>query len=125
LEEVPGIQEKIIKQCNQAGKPVIVATQMLESMRENPRPTRAEVNDVAHAILQGADAIMLSAETATGAYPERSVAMMNLIARRYEKGAKGLYKNIVVRKSVGKMELPDISPRQLITPRMNWGPKPS
>lgn len=90
LEEVPGIQEKIIKQCNQAGKPVIVATQMLESMRENSRPTRAEVNDVAHAILQGADAIMLSAETATGAYPERSVAMMNLIARRYEKGVKGV-----------------------------------
>ena len=90
LEEVPEIQEKIIRQCNQAGKPVIVATQMLESMRESPRPTRAEVNDVAHAILQGADAIMLSAETATGAYPERSVAMMNLIARRYEKGVKGV-----------------------------------
>jgi pyruvate kinase len=90
LEEVPGIQADIIKQCNQAGKPVIVATQMLESMRENLRPTRAEVNDIAHAILQGADAVMLSAETATGHYPVRSVEMMNLIARQYENQVKGI-----------------------------------
>lgn len=90
LQEVPGIQEDIIKQCNQAGKPVIVATQMLESMRENLRPTRAEVNDIAHAILQGADAIMLSAETATGNYPVRSVEMMRLIARQYEDQVKGI-----------------------------------
>jgi pyruvate kinase len=92
LEEVPRIQEQIIKKCNRAGKPVIVATQMLESMRENPRPTRAEVNDIAHAILQGADAIMLSAETATGNYPVRSVEMMNLIAQKYEKDVKGIIK---------------------------------
>lgn len=92
LQEVPGIQEKIIKQCNLAGKPVIVATQMLESMRDNPRPTRAEVNDIALAISQGADAIMLSAETATGSYPQRSVAMMELIARQYEKKVKGIMK---------------------------------
>jgi pyruvate kinase len=92
LQEVPGIQNRIIKQCNQAGKPVIVATQMLESMRENPRPTRAEVNDIAHAILQGADAIMLSAETATGKYPIRSVEMMRLIAQQYEKQVKGIIK---------------------------------
>ena len=92
LQEVPGIQNRIIKQCNQAGKPVIVATQMLESMRENPRPTRAEVSDIAHAILQGADAIMLSAETATGKYPTRSVEMMRLIAQQYEKQVNGIIK---------------------------------
>ena len=92
LQEIPGIQKRIIQQCNQAGKPVIVATQMLESMRENPRPTRAEVNDIAHAILQGADAIMLSAETATGAYPVRSVEMMASIALEYEKSVKGVVK---------------------------------
>ncbi len=92
LQEVPAVQEKIIRKCNIAGKPVIVATQMLESMRENPRPTRAEVNDIAHAILQGADAIMLSAETATGKYPVRSVEMMYTIALEYEKRTKSVVK---------------------------------
>ena len=71
---------------------MIVATQMLESMRENPRPTRAEVNDIAHAILQGADATMLSAETATGHYPVRSVEMMRIIAQQYKKDVKGIIK---------------------------------
>jgi pyruvate kinase len=88
LEDVPGIQSQIIKKCNTAGKPVIVATQMLESMRENPRPTRAEVSDIAQAILQGADAIMLSAETATGKYPVRAVQMMKRIAQKYETRAR-------------------------------------
>lgn len=84
LEKVPGIQEAIIKKCNKYGKPVIVATQMLESMKHNPRPTRAEVNDVSLSILQGADAIMLSGETASGDFPVESVQMMTRIAKEYD-----------------------------------------
>ncbi len=84
-EEVPVIQKDIIARCHKKGKVSITATQMLESMQENPKPTRAEVSDVANAILDGADATMLSGESAIGKYPIESVEVMRNIAKRMEK----------------------------------------
>ncbi len=84
-EEVPLVQKKIIRACNAAGKPVITATQMLDSMRENEAPTRAEVNDVANAIFDGSDAVMLSDETTIGLHPEAAVRTLDAIARAVER----------------------------------------
>ncbi len=99
-EEVPVIQKQIIAKCNQKGKVVITATQMLDSMQRNPRPTRAEVADVANAILDGTDAVMLSGETAIGKYPVEAVRTMARIAKRTEEAIH--YTKWLEERSAGK-----------------------
>ncbi|WP_461224098.1 pyruvate kinase [Lacticaseibacillus suihuaensis] len=109
FEHVPLVQKALIKKCNALGKPVITATQMLDSMQENPRPTRAEVNDVANAVFDGTDATMLSGESANGEYPVESVAAMARIDEYTEKAmqdqdafALKAYSNANITESVGQ-----------------------
>ena len=92
-EQVPAIQKRIVRVCREMGKPVVVATQMLESMIESPVPTRAEASDVATAVYDGADAVMLSAESASGKYPVEAVAMMNRIIAQVE--TDPLYRQVI------------------------------
>ncbi|HTU90746.1 MAG TPA: pyruvate kinase [Gemmataceae bacterium] len=103
-EAVPIVQHDLIERARLRHKPIIVATQMLESMIEHPRPTRAEVSDVSHAVFAGADAVMLSAETASGAYPIKAVEMMDRVARQVEgwQWIEGAFRSL----TAGERELP-------------------
>lgn len=103
-EELPIIQRRIVKRCAMMGKPVIVATHMLESMIENPSPTRAEITDTANAVFEQADAIMLSGETSVGRYPLKCVKIMNRIASRIEtSGGAGYYENATMASKYAKL----------------------
>jgi len=100
-EELPIIQRKIVKACVMRGKPVIVATHMLESMIENPSPTRAEITDVSNAVFEQADAIMLSGETSVGKYPIKCIEIMDRIARRIERSGGANYSELAKMDSLG------------------------
>ena len=109
VEKVPGLQKSIVGACREAGKPVVVATQMLESMVDSAGPTRAEVSDVATAVFEGVDAVMLSAESAVGNYPAASVAMMNSVANSVQNDSH--YRSFIER----ALTLPETTSADAIT----------
>jgi pyruvate kinase len=129
VHSVPPIQKRLVRACRAAAKPVIVATQMLESMIESPMPTRAEVSDVATAIYEGTDAIMLSAESAAGAYPIEAVTTMDNVAQSVE--SDPTYRDIIessrsaaARPSpTASSPPPAKSPRPPISPRSAHSPR--
>ncbi len=111
MEEVPLVQKSLVQKCHKAAKPVIIATQMMESMIHNQRPTRAETNDVANAVMDGADALMLSAETASGKYPVQTVQSMVRTINHVEKNYNAIYN----RYNKVKRERPDFISSRLLT----------
>ncbi len=115
LEDLPIIQRRVVKACVGRGKPVIVATHMLESMIENPSPTRAEITDVANAVYEQADAIMLSGETSVGRYPVVCIEMMDRIARRTERSGGAGYADLAAMDTVGAklMKAADVLAREI------------
>ena len=122
-ERVPILQKRMVKKCNRLGKPVIIATQMMESMIENPRPTRAETNDVANAVFDGADAIMLSAESASGKFPVQAVQQMSKTIQAVEADSRTIYSKFQEEDEASSTRLNDLLIRSACRLADNVGAK--